>query len=1478
MHKGDIYMSSIQSNRHWLPLLLATVVLSLQSAQPVWAGATDIANAPLFTSSDNSVHSNIMFYIDDSGSMGQDNMPDDSPMNNSGTYGYKSYQCNGVAFNPATIYTPPVNYDGSTLAIATYGAAWQSFYNTNITTVANTSKFNLGATAPYYYKYIGAEQPLNYAYNAAAQLDKTSVFYKECTSLIGADPGKSVFVQVNLADVPEQQANYANWYSFYRTRMLMMKTSVGLAFTGVDAKYRVGFNSINNRTADPSHTDSGALTSFLDPKEFDINQKKLFYKDLYSTNPVYSTPLRGALSQAGQYYAHMAIGQKSDPVQYSCQKNFMILSTDGYWNTGGESTTAPKWGPYKLDNTTNVGQQDGSPTLRPMLDGDGSKVVTKNTWNVTNLTYTVTTKPVTRTWVSVNTIAYTKTITGNTRKVTTNVLPTNNNSVACTTYTVVGTAKSCLVTVSPASITGFTAGGKAIISSVVPAAFNGTFTIASVGTNSFTYTLTGLASNPGTATTKGKSVAGTNASGTTTVQTQTATSTQTFNATFTDTYTQIDNQTTSVPNTAVTPYTETITTVNGVVTADTIVKGATVTTKGTAVLSPLPDLSATATLKSAYSEVAVGNVLYGVWSTTATATAAYTNQVAGTSAITIPTPTPVATKPSPMPTALLSTTTQPTNPTSTATVQDPSYQDPNTLPKGAIGKQGAVTTVSTTTSGGSTDSLADVAMYYYSTDLRTADLGNCTGAMGSDVCFNNVGGTVADTAIRDNATWQHMTTYTLGLGNNGTLTYDPNYLTQVSGDYANVKNGTRNWPVPTGNATNIDDLWHAAVDGRGQYFSASEPNSLILGLKSALDSIKAVTGAASAAATSTLQPVQGDNDIYVAKFTSALWYGDVLSYKIDPDTGVVASVNDFTWSAQTELDKLVTGYGASSRKIWYAKPGATSLATAAFTYDNLDPTTQAYFNNFCSDVLKKGAGGTSHPLQCPFATTGNLGYANSGQNLVNYLRGDPTYANNSVFRSRDHLLGDIINASPLFVGQPGFRYNDSGYSSFAQTARTNVIYAAANDGMLHAFDRTSGAEKWAYIPTDVLPNLYKLADINYPSNHMYLVDGSPVEGDVYDSGQSKWRSILVAGLGAGGSSYYALDVTVPESPKLLWEYREKDLGLSFGNPIITKLSDGTWVVLLTSGYNNTNGDGNGHLYVLNALTGALLMKIDTNISGAAVGSKTTPSGLAKINNYVEADTDNTTKVVYGGDLLGNVWRFDINSLVKPYLSAMRLAQLKVGTTLQPIATKPSLAQIVYNGVSYKVLYVGTGEYLGLSDLTNTAKQTIYALKDNWDETGLGDVRAATNPAMVVQKATATVNATKDNIITGTALKVDWTNGIGWYLDLIGTGERVTVNPLIVLNALYVGTNVPNLDACSAGGNSWLYKLDISNGAALSSAPEGAIAVSLGNVLIVGMTNVQLTSKNVATVVTKSDGTVSTVIGTQPGTNGPVRKTSWRVLN
>ena len=163
----------------------------------------------------------------------------------------------------------------------------------------------------------------------------------------------------------EEMTNYANWYAYYRTRMQMMKTASSIAFSSVDDQFRVGYYSINN----------GSGSEFLNPSAFDGAQKNAWYTKFLNATPFGATPLRTALANTGRLYAGQLATLNgvlaNDPMQYSCQQNFTILSTDGYWN---DSTT-----PTQIDGTTEIGNQDHNDP-RPYYDGGTQTLTTSTTW------------------------------------------------------------------------------------------------------------------------------------------------------------------------------------------------------------------------------------------------------------------------------------------------------------------------------------------------------------------------------------------------------------------------------------------------------------------------------------------------------------------------------------------------------------------------------------------------------------------------------------------------------------------------------------------------------------------------------------------------------------------------------------------------------------------------------------------------------------------------------------------------------------------------------------------------------------------------------------------------------------------------------------------------------------------------------------------------------------------------------------------
>jgi type IV pilus assembly protein PilY1 len=819
------------------------------------------------------------------------------------------------------------------------------------------------------------------------------------------------------------------------------------------------------------------------------------------------------------------------------------------------------------------------------------------------------------------------------------------------------------------------------------------------------------------------------------------------------------------------------------------------------------------------------------------------------------------------------------------------------------------------------DTLADVAKYYFDTDIRTSDLNNCTGAKGENVCQSPAPSTANQK--------QNMVTLTLGMGVDGVLSYTSDYKIATSGDFTDIKNGVKNWPDPIANTgpERIDDLWHAAVNGGGTYFSAKNPTDLVSQLKEALASIEVKLGAGSAAATSTLNPVAGDNNAYVASYTSGYWIGNLEKRSIDIVTGAVsqsasACVEDVVPSSSCVSPSSVVPDGSGAYNC--VTPNITDVAACSGTLvgtdcnvplsvacvgtlkskvANLTDTRKIYMNSggaltdfTLGAITSAGLASTLQPAflaanltQWPTLTPEQQANVTSAR-LVAYLRGQTGYDENAnlpenkLLRKRQAVLGDAVDSKPAFLGKPTFKYADTGYSAFkeAKATRAKMVFMGANDGMLHAFDANTLQELWAYVPSMVIPNMWKLADSAYGNKHSYYVNGDPIISDVYDG--AAWRTILVAGLNGGGRGYYALDITDPVNPTLLWEFDANDqpnLGYTFGTPIITKKSDGTWVVLVTSGYNNipdnsafysltdtkfkpnnpalyNGGDGKGYLYILNALTGVEISAISTGI-----GSTSLPSGLAEISAYADdPEKNNTATYVYGGDLLGNLWRFNLADNSKLLFATLQ------ASGAQAITTSPELGTIK----NKRVVFVGTGKYLEVSDLTDISKQTLYAIKDDNATSTVTDPRSILVPQTIVPDGF-------DTRKSGTSNAVDFGSGLGWYIDFPDKGERQNVASQLVLGTLLVPTTVPTSSACQPAGYGWLTFLDYETGTAVNSLGSNVVSLRT-NAPTVGFNVVYIDGKPKVSIVTADNPTpqILEVPFTGSGTGFQKHRSIWRELN
>ena len=803
----------------------------------------------------------------------------------------------------------------------------------------------------------------------------------------------------------------------------------------------------------------------------------------------------------------------------------------------------------------------------------------------------------------------------------------------------------------------------------------------------------------------------------------------------------------------------------------------------------------------------------------------------------------------------------------------------------------------------SVPSLADIALYWYNGGSNeNVDRQNSLRPTIED--WTKPG--VVPAADGEN-TRLHMKTYALGLGVDGIMTYEPNYdsAPRQGGDFYKVITGATSgcpwssdgrWTWPDAQThldggslalqSRVDDLWHAAINGHGKYFSASDPLQVIEGLRSALSNIEVQVGAAAAAATSTPNISAIDNDIFAATFTTVRWNGRLSKRKIDLSTGAVSE--DEVWNTSSLLGARVDAR-ADSRRILMMDPGTRALED--FTFANFTGTVErSWFENKCNALP-----------QCANLSDANRTIVNRGATIVGWLRGQQQYADDTLLRAYSFtdaadsgadgalpiVLGDIASSKPAYVRDPRKNYDRDGYADYraANTGREPTVYIGANDGMLHAFHATTGEELWAYVPRITMKKLYLQASTNYGGSHQYTVDGSPEVADVQIGGS--WKTVLVGGLNRGGRGYYALDVTDPDAPKALWELcadpavcsgdnLEPELGYTFGNPQFGTIQEGdreTWVVFLTSGYNNipgsdgvNGGTGAGWLLVVDLATGKVKYRISTRVGDAA-----TPSGLAKIT-AITPDPRNDPKVtyVYGGDNTGKMWRFDFTVAGAPSVKLM--ADAGAG---QPITTRPEVttcrvgaAEGSLEPAARRMVVFGSGRLLDLEDVADPALQSLYVLKDSGDTIGSGGWRK--EPTMV-QKTLARQSANDADspfVLSGNTL--DWARHNGWFVDFsVNTGERVNIDPKVVAGTLSVVTNLPTSSTeCSVGGTSNIYQFNV------CAALNGLVGEPLSGNAAVGTSEVRTPDGELKVIVTDAKGKMIPK-DLAPSISSGARRAGWR---
>ncbi|EWS66180.1 Tfp pilus assembly protein, tip-associated adhesin PilY1 [Hydrogenophaga sp. T4] len=595
--------------------------------------------------------------------------------------------------------------------------------------------------------------------------------------------------------------------------------------------------------------------------------------------------------------------------------------------------------------------------------------------------------------------------------------------------------------------------------------------------------------------------------------------------------------------------------------------------------------------------------------------------------------------------------------------------------------------------------------------------------------------------------------FSAGTSGGATLLKDPLWYVAKYGGFVD-RNGS--------NTPDLDLEWDED-DNKipDTYFQVQNPLKLRESLRKAFDEILE-KGGGGGNVTANSTTVETDSLVFQAIYNSARWSGNLEAYPITDD-GVGATAK---WKASDEVP------APDDRNIFYGSDATGSIGKE-FKWASL--------------------------------STAEKTLLETDEKILNYLRGDRSeeIRNSGMMRDRDleNVLGDITHSSPRF------------------SKDTEVVFVGANDGMLHAFDSGTGAELFAYIPSAMLPQLKLLPKVGYNESHKYFVDGEMV---VSTTAQTTGKNYLAATLGRGGKGLFGLDVSDPKNfaaADVLWEYfptdtdadlveDDPDLGYMLGRPVIAKMQDGTWAVIVGNGYNSVSG--NAVLYVFNLATGTLIKKLDTGADS--------DNGLASPG--VRLDADGEAIAIYAGDLQGNLWEFDVSSassgswVVANSGSPFFVAK-DSGGKVQPI-TAPITMKVnevtadANNGKLF--VYFGTGSDFTVDDPNNTDTQTWYGLIDEGSViTARSDLKERTisSPATLAGKSVR---------VFSEAVAGDMNGKKGFFIDLPVSGERMVTasnyyklaEPVLIASSI-----IPSVDDCSPGGSGYLNAINPFTGARLT---------------------------------------------------------------
>jgi hypothetical protein len=681
----------------------------------------------------------------------------------------------------------------------------------------------------------------------------------------------------------------------------------------------------------------------------------------------------------------------------------------------------------------------------------------------------------------------------------------------------------------------------------------------------------------------------------------------------------------------------------------------------------------------------------------------------------------------------------------------------------------------------------------------------------------------------------------------GELVTDPLLYDEVNSDPRRVWKGDQRICTYTVGLTMRNDmLAETAANGHGLNFAVSNYQDLGESFISILENIKMredpmmyTTYAA------PKQSVTAGKYGYVAHFVPreahSMWEGHLRRFRLGDDGNFPANIDTLS---RTNRGEVCVGGDCDTPSLqWDVEWNLMARSTPRLVYT--------------------AKGGTRVDFNGSAITYADLGVANS--TVAATVKSFITNFDSSYTGTNGWLYGDTFHFNPILVGYPlkwkaaqDPSYN-SFYTRYAVTyPRKEVVYVGANDGKLHCFITendsslgvSGGDELWSFIPPSQLTKL-QIPALNPSSSgaHTYFVDGKALAKDIRVSttygDYRDWRTVLFFGMGIGGRSYCALDITDPLDPKFLWEFddgysasnTDGRMGFTEAKPVVVDINNGSATfsaVILPGGYNQPEVPADSSdagiqdwikkegkaLYILNAYTGALVKKF---IYGATANSSTVYANP----NFTCAMTAAPAVFDYNNDGIADyIYQADTGDY---HVSENRGARIwKISCMGSPINWT---AQELYQAEAGQTLFISPS--LGYTDNTyrlavmfGTGRRSVPTAGSGGVYTNLTgqyvcflDTPAATYP-LTNADLTDVTSTIRNESSTSFELKDNAGNNLsqGFYFDFVKASNEIMFepNPLYLNGTLYFMTFAPqgsgggsSSDPCSgdsgSGGQHYIYQ-------------------------------------------------------------------------